>query len=85
MDLPWGLSQDNTRSGIPFCTPEPTVTLMTDTSLDGWGVCLSVTGDCLQESIEWPLVFFGHSIDSLELEMVLLALHVSGSPVSGPV
>ena len=36
---------------------------------------LSVTIDCLSVSGEWPSSYAGYSINSLELEAVLLALH----------
>ena len=78
-DLPWWLSQDNTRSGIPLRLPKPTVTLMTDASLDRWSVSLSVAADHLSVIREWPPSYTGRSINSLKLDAVLLALHeISG-------
>ena len=48
---------------------------MTDTSLDRWGASLPAINDHLSVSGEWTTSYVGHSINSLELEAVLLALH----------
>ena len=44
----------NTKSSIPLHPPEPTVTLITDASLSGLRMSLSVTRHCVQVSNDLP-------------------------------
>ncbi len=74
-DLSWWLSRTNTRSGVPLRPPKPSVTLMTDASLSGWGASLTIGDGRLQVAGGWPPSYSGRSINSLELEAVLLAIH----------
>ena len=73
-DLRWWSQRANTYSGIPLEIPRPSATLMTDASLEGWGASLIMGEVRLQAEGRWPSLFQGRSINSLELESVLLVL-----------
>ena len=78
-DLHFWLDRENTRSGVPLRSEEPSATLMTDASLAGWGAHL-VQGDArLQRAGVWPTGYEGRSINTLELETVLLAIEAFSS------
>ena len=84
-DLLWWLSRANTRVGVPLRPRLPTVNLMTDASLQGWGACLTVGLKRSQAAGEWPSAYSGRSINSLELEAILLAVQEFADLLRGQV
>ena len=67
--VPW-TSPSLLKSPVPMSHPPPSVELMTDASLTGWGATVlphSISGS-------WPPSFHSRSINWLELQAVFLAL-----------
>ena len=68
--LQWWQDADNLNQGLSFPPPVPSLTLVTDASLDGWGAHLG----SLQVADRWSDEWRNRHINNLELEAVYRAL-----------
>ena len=69
-ELEWWASRANLTVGRPFLRPDPTMTIVTDASMEGWGGHLSdwvISG-------QWSSAWAKHHINWLELQAVWLTL-----------
>ena len=69
-ELEWWASRANLTVGRPFLRPDPTMTIVTDASMEGWGGHL---GDWVISG-QWPRAWAKHHINWLELQAVWLTL-----------
>ena len=69
-ELEWWASRANLTVGRPFLRPDPTMTIVTDASMEGWGGHL---GDWVISG-QWSSAWAKHHINWLELQAVWLTL-----------
>ena len=69
-ELEWWASRANLTVGRPFLRPDPTMTKVTDASMEGWGGHL---GDWVISG-QWSSAWAKHHINWLELQAVWLTL-----------
>ena len=69
-ELEWWMSQANLRVGRPFLHPDPTMSIITDASKEGWGGHL---GDLVVSGL-WSRAWAKRHINWLELQAVWLTL-----------
>ena len=69
-ELEWWASQANLRVGQPFLHPDPTMSIVTDASKEGWGGHL---GDLMVSGL-WSRAWAKRHINWLELQAVWLTL-----------
>ena len=69
-DLEWWASRVNLTVGRPFLRPDPTMTIVTDASMEGWG---GPIGDWVISG-KWSSAWAKHHINWLELQAVWLTL-----------
>ena len=69
-ELEWWASRANLTVGRPFLRPDPTMTIVTDASMEGWGGHL---GDWVISG-QWLRAWAKHHINWLELQAVWLTL-----------
>ena len=70
--LQWWLDEDQFRTGVPLVPPTPSLFLITDASLSGWGAHLEPLG--LMTSGSWSPMESQLHINNLELRAVRLAI-----------
>lgn len=73
-NLKWWQDRRNTLRGVPLEEKEPDVMLLTDASLEGWGAHLTKGSVKRQLDGRWHSDYSNRSINSLELETILLAM-----------
>ena len=73
--LRWWLNREILSCGVPISHPDPTVHLLTDASLEGWGAHLEPLG--IMMSGKWSQAEKQLHINNLELMAVSLALRQS--------
>lgn len=69
-DLLWWSNPEHTRAGAPIWPPDPTITILTDASMEGWGA------HCNEWTLQgtWSLEEQRCHINFLEMKTVLLVL-----------
>ena len=77
--LDWWSHREGTCLGVPLEDCLPSAARITDASEVGWGAHVVMGEKRLQKDGEWPSSYSGRSINSLELETILLALEHFGS------
>jgi len=79
--LRWWLNRERLSVGVPISLPDPSVTLLTDASLTGWGAHLEPIGLLFQGI--WTSTEQQLHINNLELKAVFLAIQRSLPQVRG--
>ena len=69
-ELEWWASRANLTVGHPFLRPDPTMTIVTDASMEGW---VGHLGDWVI-SVQWSSAWAKHHINWLEIQAVWLTL-----------